>query len=482
MKYIADLHVHSKYSRAVSRDMVLPIMDQFARKKGIDILATSDWTHPLWLREIRAQLEESNEGLFNLKSQNDPTSEESGGHLRGEKNATLFVLSTEISSIYTQGGKVRRIHNLVLSPSFETCEKINQELVKRGCNLGSDGRPIVGLSSKSLLELVLSIDQKALFIPCHVWTPWFALYGSMSGFDSIEECFGDYSKYIYAVETGLSSDPEMNWRIKELETRSIVSSSDSHSPAKMGREATVFVENKNDPPAGGSNKQITFEDISLAIKRDQNGKLKIGYTIEFYPEEGKYHYTGHRNCKVVQDPSQTKEKGVTCPVCKKPLTVGVMHRVDELAHQQIKNSKFKVQNYEETVVTKLNKVGVKWYGDPKGIHPPFVKLVPLIEIVAESMSSTVASLKVKQKFNDICDNFGSEFNVLLKTEVLEIEKSVGPRIAEGVTRVRKGDIIIHPGFDGEYGKVKIWNEEKDEKEKKSVEVKKDEEKNQLGLF
>ncbi|MCL5019408.1 MAG: endonuclease Q family protein [Patescibacteria group bacterium] len=450
MRFVADLHFHSKYSRAVSQDMVLPVVAEYAKKKGLDILTTADWTHPLWFREIRNQLEEYSDGVYKLKSQiSRPKADQPLAE--NVQKETLFMLTTEISCIYSQGGKTRRVHNLVFSPDFETCEKVNQELIKRGCNLTSDGRPIIGLPSKYLLELLLSIDNRIILIPCHVWTPWFSLYGSMSGFDSIEECFGEYSKYVYAIETGLSSDPEMNWRIKELENRSIVSFSDSHSPAKMGREATVFqIQNsrpKADQPLAEKFK-ISYEDIIKAIKRESNSNLKIAYTIEFYPEEGKYHYTGHRNCKVVQSPQETKDKGVVCAVCKRPLTVGVMHRVEQLA-QKVESGESKVKN---------DKYGVKWVKDPTGNHPPYVKLVPLIEIVGESLDLGLGSVKVKSVFDDLCLRFGSEIDILLKTDIKEIEKYGVAKIAEGIKKVRAGDISIDPGFDGEYGKVKIWEE------------------------
>lgn len=433
MTYVADLHLHSKYSRAVSRDMVLPIMAEWAKKKGIDLLTTGDWTHPLWFREIKAQLEEAEEGVYKLKTMSEPR----------------FLLTTEVSSIYSQNGKVRRTHNLIFAPSFETAEKINKEFQRRGVNLLSDGRPIMGIPAKNVLELVLEIDKNALFIPCHVWTPWFSLYGSNSGFDSIEECFGDYAKYIYAVETGLSSDPEMNWRIKELENRTIVSFSDAHSPAKMGREATVFVRKNgmSNVKSQISNKQITYHDIVGAIKKSPDTNLEIGYTIEFYPEEGKYHYTGHRNCRVVQDPRETEAKGTNCPVCRRPLTVGVMHRVEQLADQ---SAKLKAQN------SKLDEYGVRWIEDSAGKRPPFVKLVPLLEILAEALSSTTASQKVRKTYDLLIETYGSEITVLLKTDILPLEKLVGRRIAAGIKKVRNGDISIMPGFDGEYGKVKIW--------------------------
>ena len=473
MDYVADLHLHSKYSRAVSPAMNLQNMALWARKKGLDILSTGDWTHPLWFRQIREELTEVNRGLFKLKSQNSKV-KTTTQNSKFEKEV-LFLLSVEVSSIYTQGGKVRRIHNLIFSPSFETCEKISQELENRGCNLSSDGRPIIGLSSIQLTELVLSIDKNAMIIPCHAWTPWFSLYGSNSGFDSIEECFGSYAKYIYGVETGLSSDPFMNWQIPELENRSILSFSDSHSLMKMGRECTVFTtQNEN------SKVKINYQDIVDAIKRDPQGKFKIGYTIEFYPEEGKYHYNGHRNCQVVQTPKETKEKGTICPVCHRPLTVGVMHRVEELA---------KGNDWFGNETVKSNANGVKWILDPNGKHPPFVKLVQLVQIIAESFSSTVSSPKVINAYNELCLKFGSELAVLLKTPIAEIKKEAarlagleqGDKIAEGILKVRKGDIVILPGFDGQYGVVKIWDASPAGEGSKKVSEKHQEAGSQLGI-
>ncbi len=469
MEIVADLHLHSKYSRAVSKDMVLPIMAEWAKKKGIDLLTTGDWTHPLWFREIRAQLEEAAEGVYKLKTMDEPR----------------FLLTTEVSSIYSQGGKVRRTHNLIFAPSFETAEKINKEFQRRGVNLLSDGRPIMGIPAKNVLELVLEIDKNVLFVPCHVWTPWFSLYGSNSGFDSIEECFGDYAKYIYAVETGLSSDPEMNWRIKELESKTILSFSDAHSPAKMGREATVFqnqeskIKNQNQVRLGqnyNSKFKISYGDIISAIKKHPGAKLKIGYTIEFYPEEGKYHYTGHRNCRVVQDPQETETKGTTCPVCRRPLTVGVMHRVEQLSDQNSKLNpstslrpsalrprSLRLEEVDgeqsrtiKTQNSKLDEYEVRWVEDLTDKRPPFVKLVPLLEVLAEALSSTTASQKVRKTYDLLVETYGSEMAVLLKTEILTIEKLVGRKIAAGIKKVRTGDISIMPGFDGEYGKVKIW--------------------------
>ncbi len=437
MEYVCDLHLHSKYSRAVSKDMNLVTMAFWATKKGLNLLSTGDWTHPMWIREIKQNLEEAEEGLFRLKT---------------DKSSSMrFLLSVEISSIYSQGGKVRRIHNLIFSPSIETCEKINSALIKRGCNLSSDGRPIIGLSAIALAELVFSIDKNALIIPCHIWTPWFSMYGSNSGFDTVAECFGEFAKQIYGIETGLSSDPYMNWQIKDLEKRSILSFSDAHSPAKMGREATVFMTKE------GITKKITFKDITQAIQKDPKAKFKIGYTIEFYPEEGKYHYTGHRNCNYFQVPDVTRKVGRICPVCKRLLTVGVMHRVEDLA----------VNGFTKEV-SRLNKGGVKWILDPAKIHPPFVKLVPLNEIIAESLKSTVSSQRVKDLFDKLCLTFGSEINVLLKVPLEDIASQAGERVAEGVGKVRRGDIVIHPGYDGLYGIVKIWNDEPDKKEQNNI--------------
>jgi uncharacterized protein (TIGR00375 family) len=445
MEFVTDLHLHSKYSRAVSPDMNLYNMALWGTKKGLDILSAGDWTHPLWRREIQQELVEDTQGIFKFKDDKD--------------FKTRFILSAEISSIYSQGGKARRIHNLVFSPSFETCEKITAELTKRGCNLSSDGRPIIGLSSIELMELIYSIDDNILLVPCHAWTPWFGLYGSNSGFDSITDCFGQYSDKIYGVETGLSSDPYMNWQIKELENRCLISTSDAHSLPKMGREATVFVTKNDDQKY-----KITYQDIISAIKQTPNSKLKIGYTIEFYPEEGKYHFTGHRNCQFVQDPKQTRIDGNICPVCKRPLTVGVMHRVEELA-KAVAFSK---------ELSRLDENGVKWIVDPSKQHPPFIKLVPLNEIIAESLGSSVSSQKVKTLFDDLCSKFGSEMQVLLKVSIKDLKKTAGPRIAEGVDKVRRGDIVIAPGFDGQYGIVKIWAEEPTGKKANKAE-------NQLGI-
>lgn len=395
-------------------------------------MTTSDWTHPVWFREIKSQLDEVNEGVYQLKSQNPK--------VKNESLNSRFILTTEIASIYTQNGKLRRIHNLLFVPSFAIAEKISSELVKRGCNISSDGRPIIGLSSRQLLELSLSIDKRVILIPAHVWTPHFGIYGSASGFDSIEEAFGDLSKFVYGIETGISSDPFMNWQIPELDNRSILSFSDAHSPAKMGRELTIF-----DLP-----ENYSYMDLGKAMARP-NESCRISHTIEFYPEEGKYHYSGHRNCNVSLSPNEIKKKGNLCPVCKRKLTEGVMFRVQQVAGKEISTDEPELQFDEQRV---------GWIKDPKKIHPPFVKLVPLLEIVAESLDSTVAAERVKVLFNKLCDELGSEIGVLLKSSIEDIAKIAGPRVGEGVLKVRNADISIEPGYDGEYGKVEIWNSKK----------------------
>jgi len=438
MEFVADLHFHSKYSRAVSPQMVLSEMATWAAKKGLNLITTSDFTHPLWFRSIKSELEEAGTGIYKLKK----TTNQKAKDVR-------FILTTEIASIYKQGGKLRRIHNLVFAPSIEMVEKINKEFLSRACNLSSDGRPIVGLSSKNLLEMLLDIDKGIILIPCHAWTPHFGIYGSASGFDSIKESFEELSNYIYGVETGISSDPWMNWQIEELKNRSILSFSDAHSLPKMGREATVFEINK-------TLDTLSYMDIGKAISypmRKKSGRNVVGesgvsYTIEFFPEEGRYHYTGHRNCKVIKSPQQIKTDGNICPVCSKKLTEGVMYRVQQLAKE---GSDFKPYN------SHVDSRGTLWMDDPEKNHPSFVKLVPLNEIIAESISSSVGSEKVKIKFDELCLEFGSEINILLKTPVQDLVKVAGEKIAEGVVKVRKGDIIIEPGYDGEYGKVKIWN-------------------------
>jgi len=425
MRYIADLHIHSKYSRAVSPRMNPSNLALWAKKKGIDLVGTGDFTHPFWFSELRQNLVEAQNqpGFFNFKERIGDTDPQ-----------PTFALTVETSHIFSWGGKTRRIHLLVCAPSFEVAEKLNRELAKRG-NIASDGRPILGLPCRDFLALALSISQDILIIPAHVWTPWFGLYGANGGGNSIEEIFGDLSSNIYAIETGLSSDPAMNWRIPELQDRRIVSFSDAHSLEKLGREATVFEKD---------GESLKYQDLVEIIKGKSHA-AKISYTIEFHPEEGKYHYTGHRNCGVVQTPEETKLKGTTCPVCKRLLTVGVMHRVEELGNLKSQISNLKTESVEMVI-------------DESGKHPPYVMTVPLMEILAESLGVATGTQKVAVEYERLVSHFGSEFNVLLKASIEEILSVGGDRITEGIRKVREGRLAIDPGYDGVFGRVNIWGE------------------------
>lgn len=416
MKIIADLQIHSKYSRAVSREMVLENLDKWAKIKGINVLGTGDLTHPLWLKEIKEKLEPAESGLFKLKKQYKV---DSFGRLNGDFEPR-FMLTGEISCIYSKGGKVRRVHHLYLVPDIETAEKINTKLSFIG-NLKSDGRPILGLDSKEFLKICLEASPDVMVIPAHAWTPWFSIFGSKSGFDSIEECFDEYSKYIYAVETGLSSDPAMNWRLSQLDKVALVSNSDSHSLTRIGREANVF------------DIELSYANIVEAIKsRDPK---KFLFTIEFFPEEGKYHYDGHRLCKVSFNPEETKKHNLVCPQCRRPLTIGVLARVDQLADRP---------------------VGFK----PAG-QIPYKNSIPLDQVIADSIGlagtgNTGWPKAVIKEYEKLIKSAGNEFKVLLDSTKEELNSITLPEIAEGIMKVREGAVHIEPGYDGEYGKIKIF--------------------------
>src|SRR3990167_11517790 len=296
MEFVADFHIHSKYSRATSKDMDVEHLSQWAKLKGIQLIGTGDFTHHLWLEELRSKLEDKGNGLYEYKGIN-------------------FILSSEISSIYSKNNKGYRIHNIILAPSFRTVDKINARLSALG-NLASDGRPILGLDAAELARIVFDIDENCVLVPGHIWTPWFSLFGSMSGFDRIEDCFEEQAKNIHCLETGLSSDPAMNWRVSALDRFSLISNSDSHSPSKIGREANVF------------DCELSYNEIITALK--EKDRKKFLYTVEFFPEEGKYHYDGHRLCKVRLSPAETRKNKGLCPGCGKKVTVGVMNRVEKL--------------------------------------------------------------------------------------------------------------------------------------------------------
>ena len=412
MQYICDFHIHSKYSRATSKDMDVENLDKWAKIKGIQVVGTGDFTHPQWLKELKESLEPAEPGLFKMKK--------SGSEVR-------FILTVEISSIYSKNNRTRKIHNIIFAPDFGTVEKINTHLGWIG-NLKSDGRPILGLDAKELAKIVLNSSSDCLIVPAHAWTPWFSIFGSNSGFDSIKECFEEYSKYIYAIETGLSSDPAMNWRWSALDNITLISNSDAHSPAKLGREVNIF--------EGG---KIDYNLIVEAIKNGaspvmQRGNgLKLIKTIEFFPEEGKYHWDGHRNCGVCLSPEESKKYNNLCPTCGKPLTIGVMNRVAQLADRPV---------------------------GAKPANPiPYKSLIPLGEIIADVLKVGTGTKQVAKHYKELIKRIGSEFKVLLEAKQEDIMAASLPEIAEGVIRVREGKVNVKPGFDGEFGKINIFGKE-----------------------
>lgn len=409
--FIADFHIHSKYSRATSKDCVPEALDFWGRRKGIGVIGTGDFTHQTWREELKEKLVPSGAGLYALKDDFRREDKVAGADFRPQ-----FVVSGEISSIYKKNGRVRKVHNLILLPGLEDADLIARKLETIG-NLRSDGRPILGLDSRDLLEIVLDKCPEAIFIPAHIWTPHFSLFGAYSGFDRIEECFEDLTGFIYALETGLSSDPPMNWRLSALDRFTLVSNSDAHSPGNLGREANIF------------RSELSYQGLLKALK-DRESKEFYG-TIEFFPEEGKYHYDCHRACKVCWKPADTIAAEGRCPVCGGRITVGVLHRVEALADRA------------------------------EGFVPPgarhFESLVPLAEVIASSIGSAVTSRKVKEKYEDLLRNIGPELFILREAGLKDLESAAGPLIAEGVRRLRCGKVEIQPGFDGEYGKIKIMD-------------------------
>lgn len=409
MRFIADLHIHSKYSMATSRDMSPESLWKWAQLKGITVIGTGDFTHPEWLKELREKLEPAGSGLFTLKK-----------GLRTEdvpdvcKADVYFMLSAEISCVYRKNDKTRKVHSLVYVPDFEDASRISKALSKIG-NVGSDGRPILGLDAKELLSITRDISPDSMYVPAHAWTPHFSVFGAVSGFDSLEECFDELTPHIHAIETGLSSDPLMNRRLSALDNITLISNSDAHSPAKTGREANIF------------DTEISYPAMADAIK---TGKGFEG-TIEFFPEEGKYHYDGHRSCGVNITPEETIRNNYLCPVCGKKLTVGVMHRVGKLADR---------------------KTGFKAEGFP-GFH----SIIPLPEILSETLKVGVNTKTVNKAYMNLLSNLGCEFKVLMDSPLKDIGSVSTPLISEAISKVRSGDINIIPGFDGEFGKIRIFD-------------------------
>lgn len=396
MQIVADLHIHSKFSRATSINMDIEHINQGAKTKGLNLVGTGDFTHPVWFKALKTKLKDINNGLFLFDD-------------------IYFALTSEISLIYNQDNRLRKIHNILIAPSFEVVEQLNEQLSKKG-KLSADGRPIFGkFTCPELVEMCMSISKDILIIPAHAWTPWFSVFGSKSGFDSVEECFQDKAKHIYALETGLSSDPAMNWRLSSLDKFALISNSDAHSfwPWRLGREANVF-----------DFKEPSYKALFETIK--EKDPKRFLYTIEVDPSYGKYHFDGHRNCKVSLEPKEAKKYNNICPVCKKTLTIGVLHRVEELADR------------------------------PEGFVPknaiPFKSLLPLYEIISFVLRiEQLYSKKVTEIQNKLIDRFGNELNVLLNVEKNEIEKVVGDKIAEAVIKNREGKIKVQPGYDGVYG-------------------------------
>jgi len=408
MRYIIDFHIHSRYSRACSKNLTVESIAKWCEKKGIDIISTADFTHPLWIKELENNLEPAEDGLYKL---------------RNSKIKTRFMVATELSCIYKRGDKTRRVHLCILMPSLKSAKVFTQKLINKKCNISSDGRPILGIDSQEIVKMVLETSQDAMVIPAHIWTPWFSVFGSQSGFDTLEDCFGEYTKYIYALETGLSSDPLMNWRLPQLDKYLLLSNSDAHSLEKLGREANVFE----------FQKKPSYFDIIEVIKTKD--KKRFLYTIEFFPEEGKYYQDGHRDCNISLKPKETKQKKYICPKCNRKVTVGVLHRVDNLGSR----------NEKEIIKIKNNFI-------------PYKSIIPLIEIISECFSVGVKSKKVLLTYEKLINECGSEFDILLNRSLKEIKKYSNNLIAEAIDRVRKGKVIISPGYDGEFGVIKIFND------------------------
>jgi DNA helicase-2/ATP-dependent DNA helicase PcrA len=389
MGFFADFHVHSRYSRSTSPGLELPELARWAERKGIRVVGSGDFTHPSWFSDLESGLTDSASGLFSLKN---------------EHRSVRFILSSEISLIYKKNGKVRKVHLLLLAPSLGTVAKINRSLGRR-FNLGADGRPILGASARDISAEILAIDERVLIIPAHIWTPWFSLLGSRSGFDSLEECFEDCSPYIHAVETGLSADPPMLARVSSLERFTVLSNSDAHSAQNLGREA-----NELDCP-------LTYDGIASAIRGGE-----IVRTIEFFPEEGKYHHDGHRACGISLSPAESRVNGGICPACGKPLTLGVLHRVEDLADTREKSPR------------------------------PFSSQVPLRQVLAQLLQCGENSKKVGRRYLSLLESLGPEFSILQSVPIPRLA-AADEKLALAVQAMREGHLRRVPGYDGVYGQI-----------------------------
>jgi DNA helicase-2/ATP-dependent DNA helicase PcrA len=416
MKYIADLHIHSHFSIATSKELVPEHLDLWGRIKGITVVGTGDFTHPGWTEELQNKLEPAEPGLFQVKpelrlDQGPILDRTSNGHVR-------FALSAEISTIYKKGDKTRKVHHLILASDFDTVARIQRSLGKIG-NITSDGRPILGLDSRDLLEIALEASEDIVFIPAHIWTPWFSALGDKSGFNSIDECYGDLTGHIHAVETGLSSDPPMNWRCSFLDRFTIISNSDAHSPQKLGREANLL------------DTDLSYPGLAEAIQTGDPDRF-LG-TVEFFPQEGKYHHDGHRKCNISWDPQETAKHDSICPVCGKRVTVGVMNRVMQLADR----------------VPKPTRAG----------RPPFHSMIPLKEILSEILGVGPNTKRVAAHYDELIQKAGSDFDVLLHQPISRVREMGGDVLAEAIDRMRTGRVHVNAGYDGEFGVIKAFTEE-----------------------
>jgi uncharacterized protein (TIGR00375 family) len=409
MKIISDLHIHSRFSRATSKFLDIKNLEKYAKIKGINLLGTSDFTHPEWIKELKQELTEDETGILKTKD-NFP-----------------FILQTEVSLIYTDREKGRRVHNVILAPNLEIVDQITEYFLSKG-RIDYDGRPIFKIPCDELVESMRKISKDIEVIPAHIWTPWFSLFGSNSGFNSVKDCFKDQAKHIHALETGLSSDPAMNWRLSQLDKYALISSSDLHSfwPWRIGREATIF-----------DLKKLTYKNIIKALRTKEG----LQGTIEVDPNYGKYHFDGHRKCNVCMNPKDTIKVKNICPKCKKNLTIGVLHRVEELADRK------------EGFIPK----------DAK----PFQTLMPLSEIISTLIGSPIASKKTWKIYDDLINKFKNELNIMLEVKKEELIKVVDKKIADAIIKNRNGNIIVQPGFDGEYGKPKFSNKNKIKIKKKN---------------
>lgn len=410
MKIIADLHIHSRYSMATSKQGTPEYLDLWARKKGITLIGTGDFTHPAWREELKEKLIPAEDGLYRLKEECVlPEARNMPG------KAPRFVVTGEISSIYKKNGKCRKVHNVLMLPGLEEAEKMAKELEKIG-NIHSDGRPILGLDCRDLLEMQLDLCENGIFVPAHIWTPHFSLFGAFSGFNTMEECFEDLTPYIHAVETGLSSDPPMNWQLSALDGLQLISNSDAHSPSKLGREANLL------------DIELSYQGLYNAVQKGEG----LEGTLEFFPEEGKYFYDGHRKCHISLSPKEAEKYHGICPVCGKKLTMGVDHRIMDLADRDM--------------------------GYVKENAKPFESIIPLPEVISACVGRSTASKTVTAEYEKMLSTLGTEFQILREIPICDIEKQSGSRLGEGIRKLRAGEVIRKPGFDGEYGSIQIFGE------------------------